>query len=798
MKLNEGREIHAGRDARARHDSASPALHGSRLVGVAILLFGALVLMSMAWSSQRWSAALRDTAQVEEHLARLRLFVVRTQAFTDRLVQVDPPAPPGQLSSSFEAVLESARAVEAGGGLEVVPVARWRSTALAEDALQYRRVLEQLLQRVRASGAGDLRVVELNLLLDLANESAVRVERQVIAEIDADRREQRLLDLFNQVALLLVMTTAFVLSRRVEHRRRAAVEELVASEQRLRLYGIALDGTRDGVLVTGPDVRVVAVNRAFSAITGYAEDEVLGRIPRMFRPGRQDAASLRAMWDTVAREGYWQGELWTLRKDGEVLPLSMSISAVTEDRGGGGEVGGRGEPHYYVGVFTDLSLLRSSEERASRLALYDPLTELPNRQRLGAWLGEAIAAADAAGEHVVVLFIDLDRFGHFNDALGHERGDELIAAAARRLRAGVDEGVMLSRHGSDEFVAVASGADGERVAEGLAAQVFDALHEAFELRPGQLLHLSASVGVSVHPGDGVIAAELIQRAEAAMYEAKRAGRNLVRFYRQSLTERAGARLALESRLRRALAADGFRMHYQPIVDIRSGRVVGAEALVRLKDEGGPAAPSEFIPILEDSDLIVELGQWVRHEVCRQGRRWLDEGRRFDLLAVNLSPEEIRRGGLVDRLTTTLAATGFPPGRLELEITESSLIAHAEETLAVLRAISALGVGLSIDDFGTGYSSLSYLKRFPVNKLKVDASFVRDLPHDPNDVQLTATIVELGHSLGLKVLAEGVEKPVQRHFLAAQGCDYYQGHLCSPPVPADEFAQRFLPPAEADR
>jgi len=272
----------------------------------------------------------------------------------------------------------------------------------------------------------------------------------------------------------------------------------------------------------------------------------------------------------------------------------------------------------------------------------------------------------------------------------------------------------------------------------------------------------------------------------------------VRFYRQSLTERAGARLALESRLRRALAADGFSMHYQPIVDMRSGRVVGAEALVRLKDADGPAAPSEFIPILEDSDLIVELGDWVRREVCRQGRRWLDEGRSFDLLAVNMSPEEIRRGGLVERLTGVLAETGFPPGRLELEITESSLIAHAEETLAMFRAISALGVGLSIDDFGTGYSSLSYLKRFPVNKLKIDASFVHDLPHDPNDVQLTATIIELGRSLGLKVLAEGVEKPVQRHFLAAQGCDYYQGHLCSPPLPGEEFARRFLPPAEGER
>jgi diguanylate cyclase (GGDEF)-like protein/PAS domain S-box-containing protein len=767
-----------------RPDPAALALRGSRWLSLVFWLAGIVVLLLMAWSSQRWDAALRETITVGEHFTHLRLFVLRAQAFADRLAQTDPPAPPGQLGASYEAMLESGRALEKGGAILVLPHSRWHSATLDERAADYARVLNQLYRRLRAAGGKDTSVVESSLLLGLANDSALRAEKALIAEVEALRREQRLFDRINVALLLVLVATTFYLGRRAEERRRAAIDDLVASERRLQLYATVLEGTRDGVIVTGPELRVVSVNRAFSTITGYAEAEVLDRSPRMFRPGRHEAAFFREMWETVGRVGYWQGELWIQRRDGEVVPLSMSISAVPDEAGG---------VRYYVGVFTDLSQLRRSEALASHLAQFDPLTELPNRQLIGERLGEAVTAAAAGRQHLAVLYIDLDRFGHINDALGHEAGDELMVAVARRLAHRVGDTAMLGRHGSDEFVVVVGGMRAEIDAEAVAQEVLKALDETFEIGAGRQLHVQASIGISIYPDDGGAAAELIQRADAAMYQAKREGRNLVRFYRQSLTLHASARLALESRLRRALEHEGFELHYQPIFDIRGRRAVGAEALVRLKEDGElPATPAEFIPILEDSDLIVDLGQWVRREVCRQGRQWLDEGRRFEFLAVNLSPEEIRRGGVVEHLDRTLAETGFPPTRLELEITETSLMQGAGAALEALDAINALEVGLSIDDFGTGYSSLAYLKRFPVNKLKIDRSFIRDLPQDPNDVRLTATIIELGRSLGLKVLAEGVEDAAQLDFLAARGCDYFQGHLCSPPLPAADFAARFLP------
>jgi diguanylate cyclase (GGDEF)-like protein/PAS domain S-box-containing protein len=783
----EQREILFGGLARSgpvRPDPAALALRGSRWLSLVFWLAGIVVLLLMAWSSQRWDAALRETITVGEHFTHLRLFVLRAQAFADRLAQTDPPAPPGQLGASYEAMLESGRALEKGGAIVVLPHSRWHSATLDERAADYARVLNQLYRRLRAAGGKDTSVVESSLLLGLANDSALRAEKALIAEVEALRREQRLFDRINVALLLVLVATTFYLGRRAEERRRAAIDDLVASERRLQLYATVLEGTRDGVIVTGPELRVVSVNRAFSTITGYAEAEVLDRSPRMFRPGRHEAAFFREMWETVGRVGYWQGELWIQRRDGEVVPLSMSISAVPDEAGG---------VRYYVGVFTDLSQLRRSEALASHLAQFDPLTELPNRQLIGERLGEAVTAAAAGRQHLAVLYIDLDRFGHINDALGHEAGDELMVAVARRLAHRVGDTAMLGRHGSDEFVVVVGGMRAEIDAEAVAQEVLKALDETFEIGAGRQLHVQASIGISIYPDDGGAAAELLQRADAAMYQAKREGRNLVRFYRQSLTLHASARLALESRLRRALEHEGFELHYQPIFDIRGRRVVGAEALVRLKEDGElPATPAEFIPILEDSDLIVDLGQWVRREVCRQGRQWLDEGRRFEFLAVNLSPEEIRRGGVVEHLDRTLAETGFPPTRLELEITETSLMQGAGAALEALDAINALEVGLSIDDFGTGYSSLAYLKRFPVNKLKIDRSFIRDLPQDPNDVRLTATIIELGRSLGLKVLAEGVEDAAQLDFLAARGCDYFQGHLCSPPLPAADFAARFLP------
>jgi len=554
-------------------------------------------------------------------------------------------------------------------------------------------------------------------------------------------------------------------------------------DERILLHAAALEGTRDGVMVTDAEARIVSVNRAFTEITGYTEDEVLGRTPALLRSGRHDEAFFHTLWVTLKSVGHWQGELWNRRKNGEVAPQWMSISAV---RGGAGEVG------HYVGVFTDISQLRQFEERVTHLAQYDPLTDLPNRMLIGARLQHAVESAGRDRHVVGVLFIDLDRFKNINDALGHDAGDELLSAVASRLSGRYRSEDTLGRYGGDEFVLVLAQLRHAADAAAIARDLLTALDQPFVLHTGREIYIKASIGISIFPDDGDSPAGLIQDADAAMYQAKHAGRNTFRFYQEAFTRSADARLSLESRLRRALEGEGFEMYYQPFVDVASGRIVGAEALVRLKPDGGPyIGPAEFIPLLEESGLIVDLGTWVQRRVCRQGREWLDQGLDFERLAVNLSAEEVRRGGVVERLRDILAETGFPAAKLEIEITESGLIHRGAEALAFLHDLKGLGVQLAIDDFGTGYSSLAYLKRFPVSKLKIDRSFISDLPDDHSDAQLTTTIIELARNLGLNVLAEGVETEAQRAFLAERGCDVYQGYLCSPPVPAEQFAGRFL-------
>ncbi|CAL94844.1 putative bifunctional diguanylate cyclase/phosphodiesterase [Azoarcus olearius] len=564
-------------------------------------------------------------------------------------------------------------------------------------------------------------------------------------------------------------------SRDVTERRRA--------EERIRLHAVALEGTRDGVMVTDLHGRIQSVNRAFTSITGYSEEEAIGKTPGLLKSGRHDPSFYRGIWSALLSGGYWQGEIWNRRRNGEVAPHWMSISAVGE----------QGHPYeHYVAVFTDISQLRQFEERVSHLANYDLLTDLPNRLRMSDCLETAIAAARRSHTQVGVMLVDLDRFKNVNDALGHALGDELLAGVAERLRKHLRHGDTLGRYGGDEFLLVLEQLRDAGEAAAVARTMNSALDQPFLMRGGQELYIKASIGISLYPEDGDTAAELIKDADAAMYEAKRLGRNTFRYYQEDLTRTANERLALESRLRRALDESMFEMYYQPLVALNSGEVLGAEALVRLRPDGGPRiGPADFIPVLEESGMIAELGRWVQREVCRQGRAWLDAGYDFQLLTLNLSAEEVRRGGVVDNLREVLAETGFPAEKLEVEITESGLMQRGSEALDFLYELKGLGVRLSIDDFGTGYSSLSYLKLFPVNKLKIDRGFITDIPEDQNDVQLTTTIIALARNLGLDVLAEGVETEAQRTFLAEKGCDAYQGYLCSPPVEAAVFQERFL-------
>ena len=558
------------------------------------------------------------------------------------------------------------------------------------------------------------------------------------------------------------------------------ITERHLAEEKLRLSAMAVANTRDGVVITDLRPRILTVNPAYSEITGYSEAEVVGQNPRLLQSGRHDRAFYQTMWTSLLQVGHWRGELWNRRKNGELYPQWLTISIVRNDRG---------EATHYVGVLTDISQIKQAEEQVERLAHYDSLTGLPNRLLAQSRLAHALEQAQRHDYRVGVLFIDLDRFKTINDSLGHPVGDELLRAITQRLRQRLRQEDTLARLGGDEFLIVLEYLQRPEEAASVAQTVISLLEQPFTVASGQDLYLGASIGISLYPNDGHSAADLMQHADTAVYQAKAQGRNTYRFYTEALTRTAHERLDLEGRLRRALERNEFLLHYQPLMSVGEERIVGVEALVRWQPPGEALIPPmRFIPLAEETGLIIPLGEWVLRTACAQAKVWLDAGFPPLLLAVNLSARQFQHPELIDRIRAVLTETGWPVACLELEITESTLMEQGQQAVTTLMAFKALGVRLAIDDFGTGYSSLAYLKRFPIDKLKIDQSFVRDIPHDPNDMEIAAAIIALAHNLRLEVLAEGVETPEQLAFLRERGCDACQGYLFSRPLPAEQLAQ----------
>jgi len=558
----------------------------------------------------------------------------------------------------------------------------------------------------------------------------------------------------------------------------AAIERKRVLDE-LRLSAAVVDSTQDGVVIADLAGRILAVNRAYTEITGYAEAEILGRNPGVLSSGRHDAAFYQAMWASIAATGHWQGELWNRRKNGEVFPEWLSISTVRDEQG---------TPSHYVGVFTDISQIKCSEAELEHLAHYDPLTGLPNRLLLHSRLQHAIDTAQRNGQQLALLMLDLDRFKDVNDSFGHPAGDELLMQVADRLKSRLRGADTLARLGGDEFIVLLEGVTHDTDVARVAGEIIAVFDRAWTVANGAQVRIGTSVGISLYPSHGQSAAELLQQADTALYLAKAEGRGCFRYFSDHLTTAVRDRIAMEAGLRRALEQDELRLNFQPQMDAQSGRIVGAEPLVRWQDPvEGLIAPARFIPVAEQTGLIAALGAWVLEETCRQGVRWLEAGFPPLTLAVNLSANQFASGDIVATVSAVLAQTGFPAARLELEITESVLMTRQDEALERLTRLRALGVRLAIDDFGTGYSSLAYLKRFPLDVLKIDKSFVDGLPHDQYDAGISRAVVAIGHSLGFKVLAEGVEKPEQLEFLCALGCNMYQGYLASRPVPAAAFA-----------
>ncbi|MDX9706611.1 MAG: EAL domain-containing protein [Azospira sp.] len=547
--------------------------------------------------------------------------------------------------------------------------------------------------------------------------------------------------------------------------------------EKLRLHARIFECAGEAILVTDAGGRTVSVNRAFCDITGFTESEVLGQSATAMKLGLADPHS-GEVGEALETRGRWSGELDLRRRDGDEYPAWISLNLVHD---------GRGQPTHYCYLFSDITERRQAEAQIHRLAHFDPLTGLPNRALLHSLLEQAITEARRQHGHGAVLFVNLDRFKHINDSFGHTPADALLVEVARRLTGSLRKEDVVARIGGDEFIVALSDITRRDHAAIVARKLLAALAEPFIIEKFEVL-LSASIGIAVFPDDGSDADTLIRNADVAMYRAKQLGNGSFLYYAREMNLRSLERLKLEGSLRRALERSEFLLHFQPQLDLATGRIVGAEALLRWHPpEREPVSPMQFIPVAEETGLIIPIGEWVITATCRQLRAWLDAGLQPVKVAVNLSPRQFSRD-LPRTVLGILGAHGVPPELLEVEITESMLMHSADPVVAMMQEFATAGVSMSLDDFGTGYSSLSYLKRFPIDTLKIDQSFVRGIPADDDDVAIATAIIGMAKALRLRVIAEGVETVAQRDFLGQAGCDEIQGYLFSRPLPAEDFAR----------
>jgi diguanylate cyclase (GGDEF)-like protein/PAS domain S-box-containing protein len=549
-------------------------------------------------------------------------------------------------------------------------------------------------------------------------------------------------------------------------------------ESQVRLWAKVMENSLESIFVTDSELRIVLVNAAFTRITGYSAEEAIGQTPRLLKSGRHAPEFYKGMWQSLLNTGHWQGEIWDRAKDGRVFPNLTSITAVKD---------ADGATSHYVAIAADLTEQKEALEHIRYLAQYDPLTQLPNRTLLHDRLSVALATAVREKMQVAVLCLDIDRFKNINDSLGLAAGDELLKWVSEKLLSTVRDTDTVARLTADEFVLVLPALKRPDAAVQVAKSVIAAVGEPLTLA-GQSVQIGACIGIALAPTDGRTVDELLRNAEAAMYHAKESGRASYQFFANEMNDRSQQRLRMENDLRQALANGDFSLFYQPQVDIRSGRITGAEALIRWRRNGGESfvSPAEFIPLAEESGLILPIGEWVLQEACRQRVRWRDVGQVAFPIAVNISALQFRQRDFARSVLAVVQEHGIRAGEIELEVTESVVMHDPEEVAAMLARLKGAGFGLAIDDFGTGYSSLAYLKRFALDKLKIDASFVRDIVRDSADLAIVHAVVSLGHSLGLKVVAEGVEGLPELRVLGSMGCDIAQGYHFCRPIPAAEF------------
>ncbi len=554
---------------------------------------------------------------------------------------------------------------------------------------------------------------------------------------------------------------------------------------KLRLHAQVFSNASEGIMITDKQLRILSVNQAFASVTGYSEAEAVGHTPRLLHSGIQNPYFYIRMWERIHAAGHWEGEIWNRRKNGEVYPEWLSITTLKDDHG---------RITNYIGMFTDITERKQSEEHLKYLAHFDKLTGLPNRTLLHELLREANGEPGSAEREMAVFFIDLDRFKKVNDSLGHNVGDKLLQQVARRLKSAAFEQDIFSRLGGDEFILIQRNPRSSDDALAYARRLLFAMKHPFIVDDNEL-YMTASIGICLSPEHGEDFETLVKHADLAMYEAKMR-KTGCQLFNSGIRDTFQRKLALENELRWAIDKNQLSLHYQPQVNAITGRLEGMEALIRWKHPLlGQVPPGEFIPIAEETGSIADIGKWVFAEACKQLCRWRSEGREVPSVAVNLSARQFRAPDLVSSILDIVNLMPCSPEQLVIEITESSSMNDIEAVLPVLREFKSIGFQIAIDDFGKGYSALGYMKQFPIDILKIDKSFVRELTSDAKSAVITKTIIDMAHGLNLRVIAEGVETFDQLEALRAMNCDIVQGFMIDPPMPSDRLESRYLTGAQ---
>lgn len=578
----------------------------------------------------------------------------------------------------------------------------------------------------------------------------------------------------NNLARLAPVIERELREAKIRKSRRLALEDL-------RLAAKVFESSVEGIVITDAQTRILRVNQSFCDITGFTQEQVIGLKPNMLQSRRHDAEFFKEMWKSIKQFGYWQGEVWNRRKNGEIFPVWLSISAVKNNLA---------QVTHYIGGFTDLSAQKSAEERIQHLTHYDALTDLPNRILFHARFKQPMQNALRHNRRVALLHLDIDRFIKINDTLGHHIGDRLLQQVGRRLVASIHDRDFVARFGGDEYAIACPDLDQSVEVSAIAQSIMNVFSEPFWVE-GREIFLSPSIGIALFPDDTDDYDELLKFADTAVHHAKRQG-GTYQFYHRGMNVDSANHLIMENALRRALDRQEFKLYYQPQISLSTGQITGAEALLRwLPSNNDMVYPERFIPLLEETGLIISVGEWALRAACYQLRILQNTVQSPIPISVNLSPMQFRHKDLVGMIETVLEETGIDAHWLELEITETSVMEEPEHALGTLKQLYGMGIRLAVDDFGTGYSSLSYLKKFPLDVLKIDRSFVSELADDEDDAAIVDSIIAMAHRLNLKVIAEGIENQGQLEFLRKHECDIGQGFYYSKPMPPERLADVLL-------